>query len=75
MAAKENEGEFSHICYDTYTEALFIYFNKATVQDFSSPKVFDPPVIEEVCIHLKKDQYDKLRQYLLLHPTKETLLL
>ena len=65
------KAEFSHCMYDDITETLFMYFNNGTIQDLSG--AVPEQEIEELCIWVDPTQYEKMRQYFIDHPTKETM--
>lgn len=68
------KGTFSGAFYDDITETLFLYFDKTTTLDMSGGKRgFDTNELEELCVFLNPENYEKMRQYFIDHPTKDNL--
>ena len=67
----DTKGKFSHTFYDDITETLFIYFEGGTVQKLGTVEA--PDRLEEFAVWLEPDQYEKMRQYFIDHPTPPVL--
>lgn len=68
-------GSFSHIFYDDICEPerIFIYFENCGIQSLGPYDRLEAIDLDECCIHLSADQFEKMKQYFIDHPTKESI--
>lgn len=66
---------FSHAMYDDLTEILFLYFEGGTILNLgqADDKELLTQHPHEFCIYLDPIEYERMRNYFLERPTKESV--